>query len=214
MATILNTGLIWNSGPWRELWSVVRHLCARPTINPFGGVFYKPEEDAKISHPCADKYYHKLSYITLFSKEPICLSWRHPSMGIPWGIQWLGLCAFMAEGLGSISGWGTKTLKAKRHSQKKKKRKEKKLICSFNRSHFSPLPFPLASEVYKPLCICACALSYIQLFCSPMDCRLPGFSIHGIFQAKILEQVAISFFRGSSWPRDWTLSSCVSQIGR
>ena len=46
-------------------------------------------------------------------------------MGIPWGIQWLGLCAFMAEGLGSISGWGTKTLKAKRHSQtKKKERKE------------------------------------------------------------------------------------------
>ena len=37
--------------------------------------------------------------------------------------------------------------------------------------------------------------------CNPMDCILPGSSIHGIFQARILEWVAISFFRGSSQPR-------------
>ena len=36
----------------------------------------------------------------------------------------------------------------------------------------------------------------------PMDCRLSGFSIHGIFQPRILEWVAMSFYRGSSWPRD------------
>ena len=35
-----------------------------------------------------------------------------------------------------------------------------------------------------------------------MDCSLPGSSIHGIFQAKVLEWGAISFSRGSSWPRD------------
>ena len=40
--------------------------------------------------------------------------------------------------------------------------------------------------------------------CDPMDCSLPGTSIHGIIQARILEWVAISFSRGSSWPRDWT----------
>ena len=34
--------------------------------------------------------------------------------------------------------------------------------------------------------------------CNPMDCRLPGSSIHGIFQSRILEWVAISFSRGSS----------------
>ena len=33
---------------------------------------------------------------------------------------------------------------------------------------------------------------------------LPGSSVHGIFQARILEWVNISFSRGSSWPRDWT----------
>ena len=38
--------------------------------------------------------------------------------------------------------------------------------------------------------------------CDSMDCRLPGFSVHGIFRAKVLEWVAISFSRGSSWPRD------------
>ena len=37
-----------------------------------------------------------------------------------------------------------------------------------------------------------------------MDCSLPGSSVHGIFQARVLEWVAISFSRGSSRPRDWT----------
>ena len=44
--------------------------------------------------------------------------------------------------------------------------------------------------------------------CDPMDCSLPGSSIHGIFQARILEWVAISFSRRSSRPRDWTQVSC------
>ena len=37
-----------------------------------------------------------------------------------------------------------------------------------------------------------------------MDCSPPGSSVHGIFQARVLEWVAISFSRGSSQPRDWT----------
>ena len=45
--------------------------------------------------------------------------------------------------------------------------------------------------------------------CDPMDCNPPGSSVHGIFQAKILEWVAISFSRESSWPRDWTRVSRV-----
>ena len=48
--------------------------------------------------------------------------------------------------------------------------------------------------------------------CDPMDCSLPGSSVHGIFQARILEWVAISFSRGSSWPRDRTQVSCI--VGR
>ena len=44
----------------------------------------------------------------------------------------------------------------------------------------------------------------------PMKCRLSGSSVHGIFQARILEWVAISFFRGSSQPRDRTLVSSIT----
>ena len=44
----------------------------------------------------------------------------------------------------------------------------------------------------------------------PMDCSLPGSSVPGILQARILEWVAIPFSRGSSWPRDQTHVSCVS----
>ena len=43
-----------------------------------------------------------------------------------------------------------------------------------------------------------------------MDCSAPGSSIHGISQARILEWVAISFFRGSSQPRDLTQISCLA----
>ena len=43
--------------------------------------------------------------------------------------------------------------------------------------------------------------------------HLPGSSLHGIFQARKLEWVAISFSTGSSWPRDRTCVSCVSCIG-
>ena len=48
--------------------------------------------------------------------------------------------------------------------------------------------------------------------CDPIDCRLPGSSVHGIFQARILKWVAISFSSRSSWPRDWTWVSCI--VGR
>ena len=40
--------------------------------------------------------------------------------------------------------------------------------------------------------------------CDPMDCSLPGSSVHGILQKGILEWVAIPFSRGSSQPRDGT----------
>ena len=48
--------------------------------------------------------------------------------------------------------------------------------------------------------------------CDPMDHSLPGSSIHGIFQARILEWVAISFSRRSSQPGDWTQVSHI--VGR
>ena len=46
-----------------------------------------------------------------------------------------------------------------------------------------------------------------------MDCSPPGSSLHGIFQARILEWVAISSLKGSFWSRDPTHVSCISYIG-
>ena len=56
----------------------------------------------------------------------------------------------------------------------------------------------------------ACAQSCPTL-CDSMDCSLPGSSVPGIFQARILEWVAISYSQESSWPRDLTR---ISSIGR
>ena len=46
--------------------------------------------------------------------------------------------------------------------------------------------------------------------CDPMEYSPPGFSVHGILQARILEWVAGPFFPGSSWPRDLTQASCTA----
>ena len=50
--------------------------------------------------------------------------------------------------------------------------------------------------------------------CDPIDCTQPASSVPVIFKAKILEWVAISYSRGSSWPRDPTHIPCVSHTGR
>ena len=44
--------------------------------------------------------------------------------------------------------------------------------------------------------------SRLRFFCESMDCRLPGSSVRGTFQARILEWVAVSYSRKSSQPKD------------
>ena len=58
-------------------------------------------------------------------------------------------------------------------------------------------------------CCCLVTNSYPTV-CDPMDCSLPGSSVHGISQARILEWVAISFSRGFSWSRDQTQVPCTA----
>ena len=48
--------------------------------------------------------------------------------------------------------------------------------------------------------------------CDPMDCTLPGSPVHGISQARTVEWIAISFFRGTSQPKDQTQVSCNGRI--
>jgi len=65
----------------------------------------------------------------------------------------------------------------------------------------------------KPMMFIMCVQSYLTL-CNPMIHSPPGSSVHGIFQARILEWFAISSSRGSSQPRDCMHISCISCIGR
>ena len=60
------------------------------------------------------------------------------------------------------------------------------------------------------VCMCMLVAQSCLTLCGPMDYSLPGSSAHGIFQAGILEPVAIPFSRGSSRPRDRTQVSCVA----
>ena len=71
------------------------------------------------------------------------------------------------------------------------------------------LQFSFEAAVY------VCSVAHLCLsLCYPTDCSPPGSSVHGLFQASILEQVGVSYSRGSSQPRDWTHVSYVSCIGR
>ena len=63
------------------------------------------------------------------------------------------------------------------------------------------------------LCVCLVAQS-CPTFSNPMDWSLPVSCVHGIFQARILEWVAISYSRRSSQPRDRSHASYISYIDR
>ena len=63
-------------------------------------------------------------------------------------------------------------------------------------------------------CVHAKWLQSCLTLCKPMDCSLPGSSVHEILQARILEWVVIPSSRGSSRPRDQSHVSYVSCIGR
>ena len=64
------------------------------------------------------------------------------------------------------------------------------------------------------VCVCVCVLvtQLCPTLCDSVDCSLPGFYVHGILQARILEWAAIPVSSRSSRPRDQTLVSCI--VGR
>ena len=73
---------------------------------------------------------------------------------------------------------------------------------------FSCIPsFPLSMMLMKVAQLC-------PTLCDPMDCILPGSSVHGISQARMLEWVAIPFSREFSWPRGgtWYLALQVDSL--
>ena len=62
-----------------------------------------------------------------------------------------------------------------------------------------PIKIHLVKTMVFPVVVCGCEVAQsCPTRCDPVDCSLPGFSVHGILQARILEWVTISFSRGSS----------------
>ena len=83
-------------------------------------------------------------------------------------------------------------------------------------NHWTAREFPwviikIASSVFMHVCVCVCSVVSNSLWPHGHD---PARLLHGIFQARMLEYIAISCSRGSSWLRDQTLISCISCIGR
>ncbi|XDA79460.1 hypothetical protein R6Z07F_009474 [Ovis aries] len=80
------------------------------------------------------------------------------------------------------------------------------------------LNFLIGGKLFHNVLLLVCVLCSVTqscpTLCGSMDCSPIGSSTHGIFQARILEWVAISFSRESSQPRDQTRISYVSCIGR
>ena len=79
------------------------------------------------------------------------------------------------------------------------------IVDSWVTMYFLIFLFP---SIYN-ICCCLVAKACLTL-CSLMDCSLPGSSVHGISQARILEWVAFSFTMESSRSRDWTGISCTA----
>ena len=69
-------------------------------------------------------------------------------------------------------------------------------------------PYFLSLRLSAGVPIAKGSCSVCLILCHPMDCSLPGSSIRGIFQARVLS--GFSFSRGSSQPRDWTQVSCIA----
>ena len=60
--------------------------------------------------------------------------------------------------------------------------------------------------------MCSAVLTCVRLFCDPVDCSPPGSSVHGLSQARTLEWVDISFFRGSSPSMSGRVPFCNSGL--
>jgi len=88
------------------------------------------------------------------------------------------------------------------------------LFSTRQRHEFLFLPWANEGKYLEPfhwrLFVVVWSLSRVRLFCDPMDWGPPSSSVHGISQARTLEQVAISFSRESSRPRDQTCISCIA----
>jgi len=91
-------------------------------------------------------------------------------------------------------------------------------IISVSSGAYSLFTFDIIVEIFgfKSVCVCVCVCVCVLVaqlcltLCIPTDCSPPGFSVHGILQARILQWIAISFSGGTFQLRDRTLVSYLA----
>ena len=87
------------------------------------------------------------------------------------------------------------------------------LTHTYTDTHFFDDTNGLSCWGHRLLSNCSCGVlsrSIKSTLCKLLDCSPPGSSVHGMVQARILEQIAISFSGASSPCSDWTCASCIS----
>ena len=128
--------------------------------------------------------------IRVFSNESVLLHIRWPkyrsfSFSISPSNEYSGLISFRMDWLDLLAVQGTLKTLLQHHSSK-------------------------ASILWCSAFFQSVSCSIMSNFCDPIDCSLPGSSVHGIFLASTLKWKAIPCSRGSSQTRDRTLVSCIS----
>ena len=81
-----------------------------------------------------------------------------------------------------------------------------KLLAIFNDNFLTPIYFSIPNPMWSEVLV----TQLCPTLCDPMDRSTPSSSVCRVFQTRILQWVAILFSRGSFWPRDQTLVSCIS----
>ena len=111
-------------------------------------------------------------------------------MALGRSLLWLQCVSFRAESVVAVQGFVA-------HS-----------MCSLPRAEIEPMS--ALARWFLIVGGCVLVAQLCPTFCDPTYCSPPGFSVHGVLQARILEWIAIHFSRGTSQPGDWTLVSCIT----
>ena len=145
--------------------------------------------------------------IRVFSNESV-LRIRWPkdwsfSFNINPSNEYSGLISFRMDWLDFLAVQGT----LKSLLQHIERHRHRKYVWIPEVERGSGMNWEIKIDIYVHLCIKQTRSEVAQscpTLCNPRDCNLPGSSVHGIFQARVLEWVAIFFSRGSSRPRGRT----------